>query len=348
MTVPIGLPDPLIIHATIASDQLGESLPWPLQKYDIPAAWARSRGAGVRVGVLDSGVDSKHCLDGDLKGAVKSAKDFTGSRLGWQSGHPHGSHVAGIIGARHGNKIGISGVAPECDLVVAKGLDDQGIGDDENIARAIVWLVDEGCNVINFSGGGPFVSQLMQKAIDYAISKGCLFVVAAGNSGTTEDPAIAFPARLGSCIAVTAVDEDGELANFSSRGHEADVGCPGTRVLSCGNSGTYMVMSGTSQAAPFFTGVVALAMSAGRKFSGTADDCRDWLRTITKDAGIAGDDPFFGIGVVDVQKLLSSGKPEPPKVEGPVDEQVVKVWNTEFVFHKPAIAGDDYSFKIRR
>lgn len=352
MGLPIGLPDPLIIHATIAADQLGESLPWPLLKYDIPSAWSRSRGAGVRVGVLDSGVDPRHCSDGDLKGAVKNAKDFTNSRNGWTSVHPHGSHVAGIIGARHGNNIGISGVAPECDLVVAKGLDDQGMGDDEGIARAMVWLVDEGCKVINFSGGGPFFSQSIAKAIQYAVSKGCVVVVAAGNSGKTEDPAISFPARLDTCIAVTALDEDGKIADFSSRGQEADVGCPGTRVLSCGNNGTYMVMSGTSQAAPWFSGILALAISAGRTFSGTADDCRDWIRTITDDVGPSGDDPFWGIGMVNVSKLDKPGpNPKPPSPEvpapGTVREETINIGPVQLVLHYPAVAGDLASVSVR-
>lgn len=358
MGIPVYLPE-IRIHATIQSNQLGESLGWPLEKYNVPSAWAVSRGEGVTVGVLDSGVDPTHLEKGDLQKAVIHAQDFTKSPNGWASGNPHGSHVAGIIGARQGNNIGISSVAPDCKMCVAKVLDNSGNGDSVWVAAGIRWLVDQGCQIINFSGGSPVPSDDIAKAIEYATQHKCLFVAAAGNSGLTENTAVGFPANMESVIAVTATTEDGTLADFSSWGPQVDTACPGTHILSCGNGGNYILMSGTSQAAPYFTGCVALAMSAGVKFDGTARQAREWIKTVSMDAGTPGEDQKFGIGMVDFSKFIpATPKPEPPKIPTEHGEHIIdfgpifkKALGLDIpikgVAHYPAKEGDLISLSLK-
>lgn len=342
MGLPIGLPD-VIHHAYVAADALSEQIPWSLSKYNVPSIWTQTRGKGVRVGVLDTGLDSKQVSQGDLKGAIRNAKDFTDSRVGWQDVHGHGTHVTGTIAGRQGNGIGICGVAPDCEIIMAKALGDDGSGDDINLARAIRYLVDEGCQLINASLGSDFFSQMIADAVAYAVSKGCLIICASGNSGQ----AVGFPGRLPTVITVGSTNEEGQLSSFSCRGPEQDVAAPGERILSCYKNGGYSVLSGTSMAAPFVTGIFALAISSGVNFNGDAAKAREWLSTVTVDAGAAGQDDEYGLGLFDVQKLLKPATPPPVTPPAEVTEKKIPLGPVDIILHYPAQVGDVVSLSVK-
>src|SRR2546430_10109337 len=165
---------------------------WGLAQIGAPAAWATTTGAGVRIGIVDTGVDLTH---EDLAGkvvesisCVGAAGDAAKCQGSAQDDQGHGTHVAGIIAATGDNGLGISGVAPDAQLVVAKALSAQGAGSIADISAGMKWVVDHGARVVNLSLDDPtflFTSLLgtdMSEGIEYAWSHGAVPVVASGNT----------------------------------------------------------------------------------------------------------------------------------------------------------------------
>jgi subtilisin family serine protease len=299
---PIFRLPPLRIEATFAA--LAETIDWGLAAYRVPEQWKATRGAGVRVAVLDTGVDADHP---DLAGAIEDARDFTDSPFGTDDKQGHGTHVAGTIAARR-NERGVVGVAPECRLIVAKVLGDDGSGTSDEVARGIDWAVASGADLLSLSLGSPDPSAAIEQAIERAVNAGRFVICAAGNEG--RDDGVNYPARWATTIAVGAVDRFGQLARFSSRGPELDICAPGADVLSTFPGGRYAKLSGTSMATPFVTGVVALMVAKHRAQGGATPvrnnrELREHLRKTATDAGPVGHDPAFGFGLIDPAALLA-------------------------------------------
>lgn len=299
---------------------LSETVDWGLSLYGIPATWRETRGAGVTVAVLDTGIDETHP---DLADAIDEARDFTRARSGASDRVGHGTHVAGTIGARQ-NELGVVGVAPECRLLVAKVLGDDGSGSAASVVAGIDWACEQAADVLSLSLGSPEPSREIQAAIERAAAAGKIVLCAAGNEG--RENAVNYPARWPETIAIGAVDRHGRLAPFSSRGPEVDLCAPGEDVLSTYLRGGYAKLSGTSMAAPFVSGVVALMLAKHcRQGGATPIEEREQvvehlLRTAT-DAGPRGKDPHYGFGLIHPAGALSRLEPEPASCElriGPV------------------------------
>ncbi|WP_199443910.1 S8 family peptidase [Umezawaea beigongshangensis] len=237
-----------------------------------PAAWeAGHTGEGVRVAVLDTGVDETHP---DLVGQEVAAENFTGTGTG-ADGHGHGTHVASTVagtGAHNGGKY--RGVASGADLIDGKVLTDGGSGQESWIIAGMEWAVAQGADVVNMSLGGgdsPGVDP-MEAAVNRLSESGVLFVVAAGNSGAPET--IGSPGSADAALTVGAVDRDDSLAPFSSRGPRTgdgavkpDITAPGVEIAAARSStgviGTpvedgYVALSGTSMATPHVAGAAAI------------------------------------------------------------------------------------------
>jgi subtilisin family serine protease len=202
------------------------------------------------------------------------------------------THVAGIIGARK-NGLGIIGIAPECELYIAKGLDDDGCGEWPKIVACIQWAVKNSVDIINMSlGDTNEPPEFVHEAIRWASSKGILVIAAAGNdlNSTPENPTIedvAFPARYDECIAVAATDKAGKLAYFSNRGSVLDIVAPGVDIYSTLPPNRYGVLSGSSQASPMIAGVCALLRSYNKAKMTTYKDAIFELQRLTdKDKGL--------------------------------------------------------------
>ncbi|MFC0626039.1 S8 family serine peptidase [Kribbella deserti] len=244
-----------------------------------PLAWQSGhRGQGVKVAVLDSGVDSSHP---DLAAAVVAEKDFTESPSGAADRVGHGTHVAGIITGSGGAFNGkYQGVAPDAVLLNGKVLDDSGTGSDSGIIAGMEWAVAQGADVVNLSLASDFFSDgigPMDLAVNELTEKsGTLFVVAAGNNGPVEG-SITSPGAADSALTVGAVDAQDELADFSGRGPRVgdlalkpDITAPGVSIAAAlakdslmGESspvvdGAYVRLSGTSMAAPHVAGAAAI------------------------------------------------------------------------------------------
>lgn len=230
-----------------------QTVPWGVERVGAPQAWPVSRGRGVRVAVIDTGVDGNHP---DLRGAVQGGANFLDESAPPADDNGHGTHVAGIIAARD-NQEGVVGVAPEAEIYSLKAFDGRGSGAISNIIAALEWCIGHGMQVVNMSFGGNR-NRALGRALQAALDAGIVLVAAAGNNG--RDDSVDFPASHPGVIAVSAIDGDDTLARYSSRGPEVDLAAPGSRVLST-YPGGYRELSGTSMAAPHVTGVVALLLA---------------------------------------------------------------------------------------
>ncbi|MCC7085946.1 MAG: S8 family peptidase [Pirellulales bacterium] len=319
---------PFRIESTFTT--LAETIDWGLLAYHIPDHWKQTRGSGVKVAVLDTGIDEAHP---DLVEALDDARDFTRSRFGPIDRHGHGTHTAGTIGARQ-NTVGVVGVAPDCRLLVGKVLGDSGAGPTSAVAAGIDWACDAGANILSLSLGSAQPERELLAVVERAASKGKFIIAAAGNDG--RDNSVNYPARWRDTIAVAAVNRDGQVTRFSSRGPEVDIAAPGEDILSTWLHGGYAKLSGTSMATPFVSGVVALAVSLHRNLQRpetplrNVADLREQLRRTATDAGATGQDPSYGWGLINPDALLqaeeATAPPAPPADAPEISVPGVWIW----------------------
>ncbi len=231
---------------------------WGINRVHAPAAWPITEGRGVKVAVIDTGINAAHP---DLAGSVDggySALTRTENPLDYEDDNGHGSHVAGTIAAHRDGK-GVVGVAPKASLYAVKVLDADGSGNLSDVIDGIVWAAKNKMDVANMSLGAPVDSEAMKRAVRFARGSGVVIVAAAGNTGG----AVSFPGVYDDVIAVAASDSNDKLASFSSRGGEVDFIAPGVDMLSVKLGGGFVSYSGTSMAAPHVAGLAALAVSQG-------------------------------------------------------------------------------------
>lgn len=284
---------------------LSETIDWGLSGLNIPDFWKYTKGAGVKVAVLDTGIASHHI---DLKEAIILSRDFTGSSTGVSDTNGHGTHVAGIIGARQNNG-GVIGVAPECKLLIGKVLNNSGGGSLDSVVKGIEWAIENGADIINMSFGSPGVYfPSIRTAIDKALKKNIFVICAAGNGGMNREQ-ISFPANYDPVISVGAINEKWEIAKFSSKGKHLDIVAPGDGITSTYPLNTYMKLSGTSMAAPFVSGLAALALAKHRNYGGgtklnTQHQLFQHLIKTAIDLDERGWDEASGYGLINPKKIL--------------------------------------------
>ncbi len=250
-------------------------------------------GKGIKVGVIDTGIDYTH-EDLNVSGGIS----FVAGINDYMDDNGHGTHVAGTIGALD-NDIGVVGIAPQTEIYVIKALDQYGNGSYSDIVAGIEWAVDNNLNIINMSLGGTVKSKTLEKAVDKAYESGILIVAAAGNNGYAKKGTITYPAAYNSVIAVGAVDQQNNRASFSSVGRQLELMAPGVDVLSTVPNNSYASYNGTSMASPHVAGVVALLWEA--KPSLTNVQLRNLLNDL---ATYLGDSFEYGNGLVDGLKAL--------------------------------------------
>jgi subtilisin family serine protease len=260
---------------SVRSLSTSASAPEPyLQQVQAPAAWARGLdGRGVKVAVLDTGVDSGHPV---LAGKVTAAQDFTSSASA-EDDNGHGTHVASlVVGNGAGSDGARQGIAPAAELISGKVLAADGFGQESWVIAGMEWAAAQGADVVNLSlsstpGDGD---DLVSTALDrLTASSGTLFVAAAGNRGNfgATPYTIGSPGIAASALTVGAADAAGRQANFSSEGPtkgtyrlKPDLSAPGVEIpgarAGARDGDLYVPMSGTSQATPLVTGAAALLL----------------------------------------------------------------------------------------
>lgn len=275
-------------------------IPWGIDKIYRDTQVIPSGGDGIKVAVLDTGVNKEHF---DLKNRIIDCKDFTKGpnvKNTCKDGNGHGTHVAGTILADGGSdNLGIYGVAPGASLMAYKVCASGCWTDD--IAAAIDYAGNNGANIISMSLGGDSKSSLITAAIDR--NPHVLIIAAAGNDGPANG-SIDYPGANANVVAVGAIDSGIFVPDWSSRGinngdyiiveRDVELGAPGVSVYSTWNDGTYNTISGTSMATPHVSGLAA------KVWQGTAQDTRTYLHSLASDIWIAGDDTATGFGLPQV------------------------------------------------
>jgi len=301
-----------------------------MDQIHVPRLWGEGlTGAGMRIAIIDSGVDAEHP---DLKGRVVASQDFTGE--GPADRHGHGTHVASIAagsGAASGGKY--RGAAPEASIYSAKVLHSDGMGMTSDVMAGVEWAYDQGVHVISLSLGASDSddgSDALCETCDAVVEKGLVVCAAAGNEGPNHGT-ISSPGSAREVITVGAATEENQVATFSSRGPTADgrakpdVLLPGVGIVAARSRGTamgnivnqyYTSASGSSMATPHAAGVCALLLQAEPHL--TPRQVKARLRATALDLGA--DPNAQGKGLVDAWRAHRSQvlPPQPPEsVPGP-------------------------------
>lgn len=229
-------------------------LPWGIGRTNAPKAWSATRGQGVKVVVIDTGIDTDHA---DLKANLAGGWNAIAKGPDFKDDHGHGTHVAGTIAALD-NDIDVVGVAPQAALYGVKVLDAEGSGTFDDVIAGMQWAVENKMQVANMSLGASRGNKSLQAAVEAMAKAGVVLVAAAGNSGGP----VGYPAAYKGALAIAAMDKTDQVAYFSSRGPQVALIAPGVDVESCRLGGGVEPMSGTSMATPHAAGLAVLAIAA--------------------------------------------------------------------------------------
>lgn len=297
---------------------LAEKLDYGHELMNVPEMWKETRGGGVKVCVIDTGVPNH--LDLAPVGGDSVISGYKEDKNG------HATHVGGIIAAIANNDIGVAGIAPEVEDYYIAALGADGSGSINGIATAIMRAVDNfGVDVINMSLGvaaGHGTFRALETACNYAVNQGVTVIAAAGN----ENSGVGQPACYDSVISVAAVDSQKRRAWFSNQGPELDFAAPGVQVYSTYLNNRYAKLDGTSMASPMLAGIAALIIADAKQDSDeilTPAEVRAKLRKIAFDIGPEGDDESFGAGIP-IFGHTNNDAPVDPPVEDEPDEGVSK------------------------
>ncbi|HEY8474637.1 MAG TPA: type VII secretion-associated serine protease mycosin [Natronosporangium sp.] len=303
---------------------------WHVPYLDLATAHEITRGEGVTVAIIDSGVDASHP---DLRDNLLPGFDLVEPENdnAWTP-EEHGTLVAGVLaGHGHGPGAGdgVLGVAPGARILPIRATSDA--DDDQQptthlVAEGIQRAVTEGADVISISLSSDH-SDVDQRAIEAARRAGVVVVAAAGNRPDAD--AVTFPASLESVVAVGGVDEDGERAAFSVTGPELQLTAPGDGIVTTRPGGEYAIASGTSFAAPIVAGAAALVRAAFPEL--TADEVIYRLVETAADTGPVGPDEEYGYGVVDIVAALTAELPPMPPVPDEPDEIRLGQWHLDYL-----------------
>ncbi len=260
-------------------------------------------GSGVIVAVLDTGVDTSHP---DLYANVIDGWNYVDDNFDVTDDDGHGTMVAGIIAAMANNSLGIAGVASNVSIMPLKVLSSSG-GRWTDLDKAILRAAHSGARIITISLGGEYSRPTMalEAAINHAYQDGCVIVAAAGNDNNSEP---FYPAACENVIAVAAIDQTNIKASFSNYGAYIDFCAPGVNILSTTRDENYVYGSGTSFAAPFVAGVIALKVSKYPQL--TNEQIISTLCAEVEDLGEEGWDQYYGWGLVNAYTACS-GTPVP-------------------------------------
>lgn len=302
-----------VVSATPAlADQVRERQYW-LKDYRIEEAWQITRGAGVRIAIIDTGIDPTHQ---DLVGAVVGGADFSG--LGSPDGltpvgpdRRHGTMVASLAAGRGNNAVdGVLGSAPEAQLLsLSMSFGAGTVSPDEQVANAVRFAVDNGADIISLSltRNTRDWPESWDRAFSYAAANDVVVIAAAGNRGSGT-VAVGAPATMPGVLTVGGVDQDGRASDSaSSQGITIGVMAPSEGLVGATPGGGYVAWSGTSGATPIVAGIVALVRSAYPTM-----DAANVINRVLLTANRVTDtipDPIYGYGLIDAYEALTADVP---------------------------------------
>lgn len=254
-------------------------------------------GRGIKVALLDSGIDSTHPLL--VNSSLRENDLLTDSA---EEDASHGTALASVIA---GMGDGFEGVAPASEVLSYRVIDDTGHTDSHTVARAIVLAVNEGAKVINLSLGGEQPNQALESSVRYALENGVSLVAAVGNEGMG---LVDYPAAYEGVIGVTSVGVSGRVSEFANFGDEVDLSAPGDNVLTAWSGGEMVGFSGTSIATAIVSGAIAAELSRDPLLSPPMIE--ELLYRHANESEIPGVDPYAGRGVLSLARLENRSKAE--------------------------------------
>ncbi|MFF1511030.1 type VII secretion-associated serine protease mycosin [Streptomyces sp. NPDC058326] len=302
-----------------------EGIPWPLQRVLLDELWQDTKGKGVRVAVIDTGVDD---VNPQLRTAVdaKAGKDYLkpdkknpgfgdekrGKTDGTVDDVGHGTKVAGIIAARPRAGTGFVGLAPEATIIPIRQNDEKNSGKSDTMALAINHAVAKGAHVINISQDTTQALDAdspMARSVAAALRKNVVVVASAGNDGMDGKLKMTYPAAFPGVLAVASSDRNNERAAFSQAGTFVGVAAPGVDIVSTVPGGGQCVDNGTSFSAPYVAGVAALLRAEHPEWTAAQIVARIEQTAVRS---INGRDNYVGWGVVDPVAALADTPGTPP------------------------------------
>ncbi|MFF9512032.1 type VII secretion-associated serine protease mycosin [Streptomyces sp. NPDC014724] len=304
-----------------------EGRPWSLQRVLLDELWQDTKGKGVRVAVIDTGVDN---VNPQLKSAVDTSAGADYLKGGKSDGTVdevgHGTKVAGIIAARPRKGTGFVGLAPEATIIPIRQNDEKNSGKDTTMATAIDHAIAKGAHVINISQDTtkPLTqTSALGRAVARALAKNIVVVASAGNDGMDGKLKLTYPAAFDGVLAVASSDRNNERAPFSQAGEFVGVAAPGVDIVSTVPGNGQCTDNGTSFSAPYVAGVAALMRAKYPKWTAAQIVARIEQ---TAERSVTGHDAFVGWGVVDPVRALSGDDapqdaphpdPAPPRAPAP-------------------------------
>lgn len=272
---------------------------WHLAKINCPTAWDISKGNGIIIGIVDSGVDGTHP---DLINNLVPGYNFYDNNTNTSGVTVHGTTVAGVVAAVTNNGIGVAGVAGLSKIMPLRATDPNGYMYWSTAAAAITWGADHGCRIVNLSyAGSPttWASSTLIAAGNYLQSKNGILFVSAGNTGLVDESA-----PTSSMVVVSATDQNDALCSFSTFGPGLTCSAPGVGIITTARvvDGSYWNCWGTSYASPITGAVVALMMSVNPNL--TVAQYISILKSTAVDLGTTGFDQSFGYGRVNADAAV--------------------------------------------
>ncbi|MEU2926388.1 type VII secretion-associated serine protease mycosin [Streptomyces sp. NPDC007251] len=317
LAAPMAAADSMSDQCTFSkSNHKYTGTPWALQRVNLDELWSQSKGKGVKVAVIDTGVDTSNpqlaqAVDASLGENLLPAKDGKGKPIDGAKSKPttdtvgHGTRVAGIIAARPMKGTGFVGLAPEATIIPIKQNDSEGHGTSDRLAAAIRHAIAVGAQVINISqdtANAMPPGNTLHNAINEALNHKIVVVASAGNDGLDGNVKPTYPASYAGVLAVAASDRNNERAPFSQSGDWVGVAAPGVDMISTVPKGGHCSDNGTSFSAPYVAGVAALIKAKHPDWT-----AREVVAQIeqTAERSIAGHDRLVGWGVVDPVRALT-------------------------------------------
>ncbi|WP_329041034.1 type VII secretion-associated serine protease mycosin [Streptomyces sp. NBC_00178] len=294
--------------------------PWSLQRVLLDELWQDTKGEGVRVAVIDTGVDDSNP---QLKDAVDASAGRNllkgGSSDGTTDEVGHGTKVAGIIAARPRRGTGFVGLAPGATIIPIRQNDEKNSGKDTTMATAIDHAIAKGAEVINISQDTtkPLTEDsALGRAVARALARNIVVVASAGNDGMDGRMKETYPAAFPGVLAVASSDRNNERAAFSQAGEFVGVAAPGVDIVSTVPGNGQCTDNGTSFSAPYVAGVAALLVAKYPDWSPAEIVARIEQ---TAERSVTGHDPYVGWGVVDPVQALAGDEDDVPSASAHPD-----------------------------
>lgn len=278
---------------------LSDIIDWGIIDFDVPKLWRKNKGEGVSVMVCDTGITDHE----DLKDNIDFSKAISFILNEDYIDHQgHGTCVAGVVAAKESG-FGTVGVAPKSKIIPVKSLSNQGFTTNEVLEKTLQYAIDIKPDIINMSLGGKYPQgDLFHKLIKDLYHLNIPIICAMGNYG---DNYSCFPADYEETIGATSYKKDRNISKFSSRSNDADFALPGEDILTTNLNNQYSIVNGTSFAAPFLSGLLAIIISEAKKknMNYSINDLKNILINSCDDYGPEGKDRYFGYGIINVNKL---------------------------------------------